>query len=772
MTVSSNDGPLPPDTEARLGSFTELVATAIANTEAREALAELADEQAALRRVATLVQRESARKRCSPPSPTRSPASSAWTSWTIDRYDTDSSTVIASLIDPGFPVGSRWPFEGTSLGRTVYETGRPARFDDYFRLDEHGSRRDPQPGLHRHCRRPIIVEGRIWGVICVAASARPLPADTEERLVQFTELVATAIANAEGRAKLAQSEARALELAREQAALRRVATLVAQDTAPAEIFAAVSAEVDHVFRLDPATGDIAVVNRFEGPEHVVVGVSKSLEGVPIGSRWRPDTLFVGTPRPSYGTLGAHSRRGRRVGRRRRRGVPPPAWLSLASRQSDRGRRPSLGGDVGQHGGRPPARHRGAARTLHGARCDSHCEDRRTRGAARAADEQATLRRLATLIAQEAELETVFAKVAEDVARTLGDVDSALWRDDGDRTMTAVAVRGPSDDALGVRAGTRLTLDGDSVIARVLREGRPQRIDDFLTAGRQHRRARAPARMRSAIGCPIAVGPRTWGVMTVATYGAVPFAPETETRLARFGDLVGTAIANAESRDALARLADEQAGLRRVATLVARAAPPGEVFDAVAMEVGKLLDADITVVGRYDADGSATAIGSWSSAPGEVPVGTRSAIGGRNVLTLVAETKRPARVDGYEEGSGQAAEIARRYGWRSSIAAPISVDGRLWGVMLVATKRAELFPSAAEERLSAFTDLVATALANAQAQDELRRYADEQASLQRVATRVAEGMPPARSSLPPRVRSRRCWGPTPQPSSGSSTTRRP
>jgi PAS domain S-box-containing protein len=188
---------------------------------------------------------------------------------------------------------------------------------------------------------------------------------------------------------------------------------------------------------------------------------------------------------------------------------------------------------------------------------------------------------------------------------------------------------------------------------------------------------------------------------------------------------------------------EQASLRRIATLVARDAPPGEVFDAVAMEVGKLLDTDITVVGRYDGDGAATAIGCWSASPGGVPVGTRSVLGGRNVLTLVAETERPARVDGYHDASGEAADIARRFGWRSSIAAPVIVEGRLWGVMLVATQGPEPFPAAAEERLAAFTDLISTAVANAQAQDEVRRFGDEQAALGRVATRVAAGAAPER-----------------------------
>ena len=91
----------------------------------------------------------------------------------------------------------------------------------------------------------------------------------------------------------------------------------------------------------------------------------------------------------------------------------------------------------------------------------------------------------------------------------------------------------------------------------------------------------------------------------------------------------------------------KAALRRVATLVARDAPSTEVFEAVATEVGKLFDTDITIVGRYDEDGVATAIGNWSASGRGVPVGTRSAVGGRNVLTMVAETGKPARVDGYD-----------------------------------------------------------------------------------------------------------------------------
>ena len=232
-----------------------------------------------------------------------------------------------------------------------------------------------------------------------------------------------------------------------------------------------------------------------------------------------------------------------------------------------------------------------------------------------AEEQATLRRLATLVAQEAPLETVFAKVAEEVAKTLGDADSALWRDDGDRTVTAVAARGPRVGP-GVRVGTRLTLDGDSVIAVVLREGRSHRIDDFSQiAGSVAERARELG-MRSAVGCPIVVGSRTWGVMTVATYGTEPFAPDTETRVARFSDLVATAIANAETRAEVEWLADEQAALRRVATLVAEGASPSAVLDAVAAEMERALGADAAMLLRYEPDEEVTVVARRGSAPAQ------------------------------------------------------------------------------------------------------------------------------------------------------------
>jgi PAS domain S-box-containing protein len=336
-----------------------------------------------------------------------------------------------------------------------------------------------------------------------------------------------------------------------------------------------------------------------------------------------------------------------------------------------------------------------------------------------AAEQAALRRVATLVAQEAPLGEVFAKVAEEVARTLGDVDSALWRDDGDGTVTAVAVRGPSDDS-GVRVGTRLSLEGDSVIAEVLREGRPHQIDDYSRlAGSIAERARRLG-LRSAVGCPIVVGSRTWGAMTVATYKSEPFVRETETRVARFSDLVATAIANAEAHAEVERLAAEQAALRRVATLVAEGASPSAVMDAVAAEMERALGADAAMLLRYEPDEEVTVVAGRVPNPRSLPVGTRVSHVGENVTAMVRRSGRPARFANYQRARGPVANLARAVEWNigSAVGAPIVVDGRLWGVIIASWGGERSPPGDTEERMVKFARMLDTAIANAHSRDQL------------------------------------------------------
>jgi signal transduction histidine kinase len=186
------------------------------------------------------------------------------------------------------------------------------------------------------------------------------------------------------------------------------------------------------------------------------------------------------------------------------------------------------------------------------------------------------------------------------------------------------------------------------------------------------------------------------------------------------------------------VAGEQAALRRVATLVARAASPGEVFAAVAEEAGRLLHAHHASMLRYEPDGTMMVAAAWGNT---FPVGTRLSLGGRNVTTLVFQTGRAARIEDYAGASGPAAEGARKLGLRGSAGVPISVGGRLWGVMFVAHTGEEPLPAGTEARLAGFTDLAATAIANAQARAELRGFAEEQAALRRVAVLVARGASP-------------------------------
>jgi PAS domain S-box-containing protein len=337
--------------------------------------------------------------------------------------------------------------------------------------------------------------------------------------------------------------------------------------------------------------------------------------------------------------------------------------------------------------------------------------------ARLAGEQAALRRVATLVAKETSLAEVFTKVAEEVADVVGDVDCGLWREDGDGTITAVAVSGTHAGA-GIGVGARYTLDGDSVVARALREGRSSRMADYSAAtGSAATSARALG-IRSAVACPIVVGGRAWGAMVVMTYDDERFPPETETRIAQYGDLVATAIANTEARSEVERLAAEQTALRRVATLVAEGASPAAVFDAVAGEMKGLLGADHVVVCRYEPGAELTVLAHRGSSAQRVPPGSRMSHEGDSVEAAVRHAERSVRMESYEGARGVIAEQARAAGVRVAVGTPIVVDGRLWGV-ISAGWNAELSPPAdTEQRMAQFAQLLDTATANADSRAEL------------------------------------------------------
>jgi signal transduction histidine kinase len=360
-----------------------------------------------------------------------------------------------------------------------------------------------------------------------------------------------------------------------------------------------------------------------------------------------------------------------------------------------------------------------------------------------AEEQAALRRVATLVARATPPEEVFAAVAEEVGQLFHVELASLFRYGPGRMATSVTIWGPAGEDSAV--SNRWPLGGHNVSTLVFETGRPARIDRYAdsSSGQGGATARETG-IRSAVGTPVMVEGRLWGVIFAGSTLEQPLPPDTETRLASFTELVATAIANTESRAALARLAEEQAALRRVATLVARATPPEQVFAVVAGEVGGLLEVDYTVLIRSDPEDMITVVGAWTATGGAPPspVGSRFPLGGRNVSTLTLRTGRPARLDAYVDVTGSIGNTgAHGWGFRSSVGAPISVEGRPWGLILVAYTRDQQLPAGTEARLASFTELVATAIANTESRASLARLAEEQTALRRVATLVAQGVPP-------------------------------
>jgi PAS domain S-box-containing protein len=211
---------LPDDIEARLEEFTRLLAAAISGAQAREELDRIVDEQSALRRIATLV------------------AQDAEPQLIFDAVclETgrllDASTVnLARFSDDGFnvtmagwshrgvhvPTGSVLPLDGDSINSLVRETRAPGRYDSYEDAEGVLATRLRELGVRSEVGAPVIVDGRVWGIL-VAGTDQPerLPDGIEQRLAVFAELIATAVSNASKRGELLASRARIVAAQYEQ----------------------------------------------------------------------------------------------------------------------------------------------------------------------------------------------------------------------------------------------------------------------------------------------------------------------------------------------------------------------------------------------------------------------------------------------------------------------------------------------------------------------------------------------------------------------------
>jgi signal transduction histidine kinase len=509
--------------------------------------------------------------------------------------------------------------------------------------------------------------------------------------------------------RLERREGRARELVSEQAALRQVATLVAREPAPDQLFAAVTEQVARVF-------DVPHVRlvRYEPEGSVVVGAfsADDNEPFPIGSHWPLDDPGV------TATV-------RQTGRPAR--VEDYAHLTgkIAAVVRGAGMRSTVASPI------VVARRLWGAMVVLCERDEPLPADTEARlsdftelvataianaetleALAALADEQAALRRVATLVASGGGPEPVFRAVADEVQALFSSSTSVILRFEDDGTATTLGTHS------GLPApGTRDAIDPDFVMGSIRSTGRAARFEtDDPTAANMPAIVRETG-VRSAVASPIVVEGELWGAIGVGSL-VRSLPPGTERRLDDFTELAASAIANAESREALARLADEQAALRHVATLVARGVQPEAIFSAVGEEIGRLFGSSLTMVGRFEHDEQAlVAVGAGTGLEG-ISVGSRWELEHLPASGEVFRTGRSVRVDevDYSAALGPLAAIGTRLGIVSTAASPIFVEGRLWGVVSVSYDKQ--LPPEAEERLEKFSELIATAIGNAESSAEL------------------------------------------------------
>jgi PAS domain S-box-containing protein len=680
-------------------------------TERRRAETEsgrLAAEQSALRRVAELVARHA------PPEEVFARVTEELSELLdVDlvrtvRFEPDGSvTVLATRgtatgrLGPGTNV----PLPSATVIEQVLRTGRPARVDEYAHVPGSIGRQLRREGARGGAGGPIVVDGRVWGAMAVASTTRTLAPGTEDRVAQFAELVSTAISNVESRAKVEQ-------LAAEQSALRRVAELVAQQAPPEQVFGLVTEELNRLL------GDIQVsTTRFEPDGTATImatrGAAKDTfppgRNVPIAGGSTIDQVYrtgraahVTDYREVGGEIGpALLRLGLRWGAAGPIVVDGRLWGAMAIAATSETMPPGTEQRVAQF-----------AELVSAAISNIESRGRVEQLAA----EQAALRRVAEFVAAQPPPEQVFALVTEELARLLdiSMVRTLRFEPDGSATVLAALNKaGPVEPP-----GTNYSPPTGGVLERVLRTGRPARVDDYAHVAGATDAMMRDAGVRSGAGGPIVVDGLLWGVMVVAADTANVLPAGTEDRIAEFAGLVSTAISNVESRAKVERLAAEQAALRRVATLVASEHSPDELFATLVEEVRVLLGVDASEILRYEADATVTMVAAWSDAAVSLPVGERLSLEGENLAREVLRTGAPGRKEDYSDAPGAIAVLSRDVGIRSAVASPIVVEGAIWGMIAVASRRSEPLPPDTEARLAEFSRVAGIAVANAKSRTEL------------------------------------------------------
>jgi PAS domain S-box-containing protein len=314
-------------------------------------------------------------------------------------------------------------------------------------------------------------------------------------------------------------------------------------------------------------------------------------------------------------------------------------------------------------------------------------------------------------------------VLEHLTRALACWMGVFWRPEADGTaltVDGVFLTDPEDGAEFAAAVRELRLaPGEGIAGRAWRTRQPAWIpdlaDDAPFPALPPNEADGP---RGALAFPIISGGEVILVLQLSSDD--PTAPDSGT-LEVLESTFQNVLQFAERREAEAaerRLAAEQAALRRVATLIAQGAEPEAVFQAVTSEVGNLFEAETANMVQYRPEGtSAVLLGGWAAGITALAPGTVLEMDGDAAISRIRETGLPVRIDDYSQLTGDLAAQVRELGAQAAVAAPIMVQGYLWGAMIVISNEGPFAPGT-ETRIAEFTDLVALALSSTDANAQL------------------------------------------------------
>jgi signal transduction histidine kinase len=541
---------------------------------------------------------------------------------------------------------------------------------------------------------PIAVDGRAWGgLVAVPSGSAQLAAHGEGLLGTLADTLGTALT-------IRQLRRKHQDLNDLLEAQRRVASLVAQGASPASVFDAIAVEASHLLnvnavsliRYNTDTQNFTKLFATHGKRSAVpTNIPFSLPADPFRS------LVVGPLHP----------------------IRIDDWSKIPGPIAARHREEGFGQSVGA-----PIIIDGKSWGYIGAYAEADqilpegCEVRLadfTHLMAIAissvqlrslAESQGSLRYVATLVAQGADPSEVFAAVAAEAARLLGvGAVSVMTYDHAAQMYTKIF--GTHGDRACVPDGDRLPLADCPEGILILETGRPVRIDDWTVIPGPIAARHIEMGYGQGIAAPIFIDGLVWGHIGAYGEAGEVLPVGCETQLADFTYLMASAIANAKVTVELRGLAEKQgAALRRIATLVAQQAPPGEIFNAVAREASWALAVQRVDVIRCHEDGTLARIGT-TEPTNALNTGSLSA-SAEYVVGQLLRTGRPVRIDDYTTLPAPHASLVGDEGFRSIVGGAITVDGRLWGAIVVLAAKA--LPSDTETRLTDFTHLVASSIA--------------------------------------------------------------